>query len=200
MDCVNIAVTGETGAGKSSLVNAIRGLKDTDDGAAPTGVTQTTTKPTSYPHPTMPNVTIWDLPGTGGPGFKPKTYMKAVKFQTYDFFIIVSETRFMDNDIVLAKEIKKKKKKFYFVRTKIDRDVQEEAQKGVKEKETLQTIRKVCEKNIRELKSPPVFLITPREQRKFDFQNLAESLERNLPKHKRQALSELWYKNTRLSG
>ncbi|XP_076154836.1 T-cell-specific guanine nucleotide triphosphate-binding protein 2-like, partial [Alosa pseudoharengus] len=178
---LNIAVTGETGVGKSSLVNAIRGLKDTDDGTAPTGITQTTTKPTAYPHPTIPNVTIWDLPGTGGPGFKPKTYMKAVKFQTYDLFIIVSETRFRENDIVLAKEIREKKRNFYFVRTKIDRDVQEEMQKGVKEKETLQAIRKDCEKIVRELKSPPVFLITSRDQSRFDFQNLAETLETDLP-------------------
>ena len=40
---LNIAVTGETGAGKSSFVNAIRGLQDPDEGAAPTGVTETTT-------------------------------------------------------------------------------------------------------------------------------------------------------------
>ncbi|KAJ7376197.1 Interferon-inducible GTPase 5-like [Desmophyllum pertusum] len=35
---VNIGITGDTGAGKSSYINAIRGLKDDDEGAAEVGV------------------------------------------------------------------------------------------------------------------------------------------------------------------
>ncbi|XP_062382978.1 interferon-inducible GTPase 5-like [Sardina pilchardus] len=186
---LNIAITGESGVGKSSFVNAIRGVKDTDDGAAPTGVTQTTIKPTAYPHPTVPNVTLWDLPGTGEPGFKPKTYMKSVNFQNYDFFLIMEAGRFRENDIMLAKEIQKKKKKFYFVRTKIDLDVEEEVKKGVTEEQTLQTIQDNCGQNLKEIKSPPpVFLITSRDLSRFDFQKLIETLKKDLPKHKIQAL------------
>ncbi|KAG6922544.1 interferon-inducible GTPase 5-like [Chelydra serpentina] len=55
---LNIAVTGETGAGKSSFINAIRGLVTEDKGAAPTSVTEMTTEPTAYPHPTYPIVTL----------------------------------------------------------------------------------------------------------------------------------------------
>ncbi|XP_062383032.1 interferon-inducible GTPase 5-like [Sardina pilchardus] len=184
---LNIAISGESGAGKSSFVNAIRGLKDIDDGAACTGVVQTTRGYSPYPHPTMPNVTLWDLPGTGEPGFKANTYLKNVNFQKYDFFIIVSATRFRENDIMLAKEIQKKKKNFYFVRSKIDIDVQEEAQKGVTEGQTLQAIQRDCEKNLREIKSPHVFLISSRDLNRFDFQKLIETLETDLPENKRQA-------------
>ncbi|RXM91070.1 Interferon-inducible GTPase 5 [Acipenser ruthenus] len=53
---LNIAITGESGAGKSTFVNAFRGLKDEDEGAAPTGVVETTAKPTEYPHPKFPNI------------------------------------------------------------------------------------------------------------------------------------------------
>ncbi|EMP41827.1 Interferon-inducible GTPase 5 [Chelonia mydas] len=53
---LDIAVTGETGAGKSSFINALRGLTAEDDGAAPTGVTEMTTEPTVYPYPNHPNV------------------------------------------------------------------------------------------------------------------------------------------------
>lgn len=60
---LHIAVTGESGTGKSSFINAIRELDSDDEGAAKTGVTETTTDPTPYEHPTMPNVTLWDLPG-----------------------------------------------------------------------------------------------------------------------------------------
>ncbi|GCC34554.1 hypothetical protein chiPu_0013029 [Chiloscyllium punctatum] len=53
---LNIAVTGETGSGKSTFINVMRGLRDGDKGAAKTGTTETTMEPTSYSHPNLPNV------------------------------------------------------------------------------------------------------------------------------------------------
>ncbi|XP_031417123.1 interferon-inducible GTPase 5-like [Clupea harengus] len=185
---LNIAVTGETGAGKSSFVNAIRGLQDTAEGAAPTGVTETTMEPTMYPHPTLPNVNLWDLPGIGSPTFKAQTYMNDVKYQNYDFFIIVSASRFKDTDIMLAKEIKKNKKNFYFVRTKTDFDVSREEKRGVTERATLQNIWKNCVDNLRTLGPPPVFLITSDNLERFDFPKLVKILERDLLEEKRNAL------------
>src|SRR4029434_345721 len=138
---LNIAVTGNVGSGKSSFVTAIRVLQDTDEGAAPTGEVETSMEPTMYPHPTMPNVNLWDLPGIGSSMFKAQTYMKDVKYQNYDFFIIVSAGRFKDNDMMLANEIKNKTMNFYFVRTKTDVDVSQEERKGVREEQTLQKIR-----------------------------------------------------------
>ncbi|KAK3525821.1 hypothetical protein QTP70_010322 [Hemibagrus guttatus] len=123
---LHIAVTGESGTGKSSFINAIRDLDSDDEGAAKTGVTETTTDPTPYKHPTMPNVTLWDLPGIGSPKYTAKNYCKQVQFKVYDFFIIISSERFKENDIMLAKEIKKRKKLFYFVRSKIDNDIRAE--------------------------------------------------------------------------
>jgi hypothetical protein len=40
-------------------------LKDDDEGAAKTGVTETTTEAAKYPHPTNSKITFWDLPGIG---------------------------------------------------------------------------------------------------------------------------------------
>ncbi|XP_031417340.1 interferon-inducible GTPase 5-like [Clupea harengus] len=185
---LNIAVTGVTGAGKSSFVNAIRGLQEPEEGSAPTGVKVTTKKLEEYPHPTMPNVKIWDLPGVGGEQFKAKTYMKDVKFQTYDFFIIVSASRFTENDIMLANEIKKTEKNFYFVRSKTDNDVANEGRKRVSEEATLENIRNSCEDNLSTFGSPPVFLITSHNLERFDFQELVNTLEGDLPDHKRDAL------------
>ncbi|XP_030641236.1 interferon-inducible GTPase 5-like [Chanos chanos] len=190
---LDIAVTGESGAGKSSFVNAIRGLSDNDDGAAPTGVTETTMEPIMYPHPTMPNVRVWDLPGIGTQNFKAKQYIKDVKFNTYDFFIIISSERFKENDIMLAKEIKKNKKKFYFVRSKIDNDVRSEMKtKGVSEQEVLLKIREDCEKNLVDFQDCKVFLISSLEINKYDFQLLEETLEKDLPATKRYALIQAW--------
>ena len=43
-----LAVTGASGVGKSSLVNALRKVKDTDPDAAKTGVKETTMEPNMY--------------------------------------------------------------------------------------------------------------------------------------------------------
>ncbi|XP_073714224.1 interferon-gamma-inducible GTPase 10-like [Misgurnus anguillicaudatus] len=190
---LNIAVTGMTGSGKSSFVNAFRGLRDEDKDAAPTGVTETTMEPTMYEHPGMQNVKIWDLPGIGSPNFKANKYLKDVKFDTYDFFIILSSERFCENDIMLANEIKKKKKNFYFVRSKIDNDIyNEKRQKVFNEQKVLCLIREDCEKNLKRVGNPKVFLISSYDLEKYDFENLRITLKEDLPTHKRSALLQAW--------
>ncbi|RXN13664.1 interferon-inducible GTPase 5-like protein [Labeo rohita] len=190
---LNVAVTGNTGSGKSSFVNALRGLKDDDVGAAPTGVTETTMEPVMYEHPEMPNVKIWDLPGIGSPNFKAKKYLKDVKFDTYDFFIILTSVRFMENDIMLAKEIRKQKKGFYFVRSKIDNDISsEKKKKGFDEQKVLSIIREDCQKNLKELGDPKVFLISSHDLEEYDFESLQNILEDELPEHKKYALLQSW--------
>ncbi|XP_042338750.1 interferon-inducible GTPase 1-like, partial [Plectropomus leopardus] len=144
---LNIAVTGEAGTGKSSFVNAFRGMDDGDERAAPTGVTETTSEPTPYPHPNFPSVTLWDLPGVGTTKFPAKEYLKLVGFERFDFFIIISDTRFREHDVKLAQEIKKMKKEFYFVRSKIDIDIRNEERKQKSEfnkERTLEKIRENC--------------------------------------------------------
>ncbi|XP_058602787.1 interferon-inducible GTPase 5-like isoform X1 [Onychostoma macrolepis] len=190
---LNIAVTGRTGSGKSSFINALRGLNDEDDGAALTGVTETTMEPTMYEHPAVPNVKIWDLPGIGSPNFKANKYLKDVKFHTYDFFIILNSERFTENDVMLAKEIKKEKKIFYFVRSKIDNDISaEQRKKGFDEQKLLCKIREDCQKNLKELGDPKVFLISSFELEKYDFERLQNTLEEELPEHKKSALLQAW--------
>ncbi|XP_074837590.1 interferon-inducible GTPase 5-like [Carettochelys insculpta] len=123
---LNIAVTGETGAGKSSFINALRGLMAEDDGAAPTGVTETTMQPTVYPYPQHPNVKLWELPSIGGPNFQARTYLRQVNFKHYDFFVIVASERFKCSHANLAREFEGMGKRFYFVRSKVDEDLRNE--------------------------------------------------------------------------
>uniref|UniRef100_A0A671M1H6 IRG-type G domain-containing protein n=1 Tax=Sinocyclocheilus anshuiensis TaxID=1608454 RepID=A0A671M1H6_9TELE len=171
---LHIAVTGSAGAGKSSFINAIRGLQPDDVNAAPTGATETTMTSTMYTHPTMPNVKLWDLPGTGSPKFKAKKYLKEVKLDTFDFFIIISSERFKENDIMLAKAIKEKKKLFYFLH--------------FDEQKVLSQIREDCQRNLKDMDHPEMFLISSFELHKYDFQTLLDTLEKQLPAHKRDVL------------
>uniref|UniRef100_A0A3Q2WHP2 Interferon-inducible GTPase 5-like n=1 Tax=Haplochromis burtoni TaxID=8153 RepID=A0A3Q2WHP2_HAPBU len=190
---LNIAITGESGSGKSTFVNAFRELCDDEEGAAPTGVTETTSEVTPYPHPNYPNVTFWDLPGIGTTNFPAKKYLKLVGFQKFDFFIIISDTRFRENDVKLAKEIQKMKKKFYFVRTKIDNNIRDEKRKkDFNEEETLTKIREDCVQGLSGLgiKSPQVFLVSTFELHLYDFPLLQQTLERDLPSNKRDTLND----------
>lgn len=177
---LDIAVTGELGSGKSSLVNALRGTTDSEEGAAETGVTQTTMETMKYPHPRFPKITIWDLPGIGAPTFEPEDYLKKVNFSRYDFFIIVAAERFTANHAKLAHEIKEMKKKFYFVRSKVDLSMNSERWKpNFSEEQTLEKIRRYCCDNLAEIleTAPRVFLISAWNLDKYDFSLLREALE-----------------------
>ncbi|XP_072282544.1 interferon-inducible GTPase 5-like isoform X2 [Pyxicephalus adspersus] len=187
---LNIAVTGMTGSGKSTFVNVIRGLDDDDgEGAAKTGVTETTMEAKAYQHPEYKNVIIWDLPGIGSPNFNPSNYLTDVKFDQYDFFIIMSSERFRHNDILLAKEIKSMGKKFYFVRNKIDSDLHacQQRKKSYNEENILKEIRDNCIENLHNggIQDSKVFLLSCLDLKKYDFNQMQETLEQELPSQKR---------------
>ncbi|XDV11574.1 hypothetical protein PO909_000475, partial [Leuciscus waleckii] len=188
---LNIGITGESGSGKSSFVNALRGLGDEDEGSAKTGVVETTVKPEVYLHPELNNVKVWDLPGIGTPNFKAKKYLELVKIQLYDVFIIIASDRFKECHAQLATEIIGMGKKFYFVRSKIELSITAEKRKAnFNEKNTLRSIRKDCENGLRKInvKDPIVFLISSWELEKYDFNLLQEKIEKDLPQHKRDVL------------
>ncbi|KAJ8247249.1 hypothetical protein COCON_G00234260 [Conger conger] len=188
---LNIAITGECGSGKSTFVNAFRGLGDEDECAAETGVVETTMEPAVYPHPKYPKVKVWDLPGIGTPNFKADEYLEKVEFKRYDFFIIIISERFKVNNVLLATEIQRMKKRFYFVRSKIDNSIHaEKRKKDFDEDKTLSIIREDCMKGLLEngVASPTVFLISSLDLQLYDFPKLEETMEKELPKHKQRVL------------
>uniref|UniRef100_A0A3Q4GKY2 Interferon-inducible GTPase 5-like n=1 Tax=Neolamprologus brichardi TaxID=32507 RepID=A0A3Q4GKY2_NEOBR len=134
---------------------------------------------------------LWDLPGIGTTKFPAKKYLKHVKFEKFDFFIIISDTRFRENDVKLAKEIQRMKKKFYFVHSKIDNDIQAERRK----RDHFIDLYNVnmcffCDTGLRGLgiESPQVFLVSSFELHLYDFPLLHQTLERELPSNKRDTL------------
>ncbi|XP_029973304.1 interferon-inducible GTPase 5-like [Salarias fasciatus] len=187
---LNIAITGESGSGKSTFINAFRDVNDSDEDAAPTGVVETTTEVKAYPHPNLPNVTLWDLPGVGTPNFPADEYLEKVGFERFDFFIIISAARFKENDVKLALEIKRMGKKFYFLRSKVDFDLANERRKKKFDRQkTLKAIKENCIKVLRDqgIEDPQVFLVSSVKLHLFDFLLLQQTLERELPAHKRNA-------------
>ncbi|XP_056453016.1 interferon-inducible GTPase 5-like isoform X4 [Gadus chalcogrammus] len=135
---LNIAVTGQSGVGKSTFINAFRGIDDTDERAAPT------------------------------------------------------DTRFNENDAKLAKEITKMGKKLYFVHSKIDSSLNAASrrQKEYDEEKKLQEIREYCIQGLKGqgVASPQVFLVSSFDLHLYEFRALQDTMERELPSHKRDVL------------
>ncbi|XP_013930990.1 PREDICTED: interferon-inducible GTPase 5-like [Thamnophis sirtalis] len=185
---LNIAVTGEAGVGKSSFVNAIRSVMDDDEEAAEVGIREQTTQPKAYPHPSIPNIQIWDLPGIGTPRFKAAEYVQKVQFERYGAFIMVTSHHFTANDDFLIKEIQRTRKKFYCVYTKIDAKTHSEKMKmNFNMEKTLAIIRKRCEDHLRRASGlyTRVFLISSWKTDKYDFPLLRETMAAELPYYKK---------------
>ncbi|GCB68523.1 hypothetical protein scyTo_0015227 [Scyliorhinus torazame] len=186
---LNIAVTGETGTGKSTFINAMREIRHGDEGAAETGTIETTMEPIGYQHPVLPNVSFWDLPGIGTTKFPADKYLKKMEFKRYDFFIIILACRFTENDVKLVKEIKRLGKNFYCIRCNIDNDLNSmrNVTRKFTEEEELAKIRNDCvsKLNMAGIPTPNVFLISNFHLNLYDFNLLNESLEDDLPNVKK---------------
>ncbi|XP_032703929.1 immunity-related GTPase family M protein-like isoform X1 [Lontra canadensis] len=176
---VNIAVTGDSGNGMSSFINALRGIGQEEEDSAPTGVVRTTQIPTRYFSSHFPNVVLWDLPGIGAGTQSLGNYLQEMQFSLYDIVIIIASEQFSMNLVKLAKIIQGLGKKFYIIWTKLDRDIststhlKEQLMKNIQEniQENLQK-EGVCEPNI--------FLVSSFDPLLHDFPKLRSTLHRDI--------------------
>ena len=101
---LHFAVCGSSGSGKSSLVNAFRGLKNCDPGAAPTGVIETTTSVTRYPdpHDELPRsrLTWFDVPGAGTLNVPGWQYFNEQGLFIFDIIILVYDAVSISKSII----------------------------------------------------------------------------------------------------
>ena len=192
---LNIGIIGASGAGKSSFINAMRGLVNQDPGAAKVGNTQTTMELIAYSHPSNKLMKLWDLPGVNTKEFPQKSYLEKIGFTTFDFFLIVMNTRFTETDLWLAREIKENGKEFFFVRTKIHFDIENHKFNNRRlyigkldgAKDELLKIRNDIKKNLGDLyQENKVFLIDNHWIIKYDFPSLQKRLIEDFPALKRQ--------------
>ena len=93
---LHFAVCGSSGSGKSSLVNAFRGLKNIDPEAAPAGVVETTMVITRYPDPRkeLPyERLVWfDCPGAGTLDIPGWQYFNQQGLFIFDIIVLVYDS------------------------------------------------------------------------------------------------------------
>ncbi|XP_060583851.1 interferon-inducible GTPase 1-like isoform X1 [Ruditapes philippinarum] len=178
---LNIAVTGRSGVGKSSFINAIRGdIDESQPGYATVGNNECTKQRKAYPHPNNKLLIFWDLPGVGTDTFPRNTYLKhpEIRFQMYDMFIIMACDRFTQDESWLAEEIKKTGRPYLFVRSKVDAQIDSDAirkRKAMKPHNPLTVIdeiREDCKQNLGQEKN--IYLINNNDifSTNLDFEKL----------------------------
>lgn len=117
----HFAVAGVSGSGKSSLINAFRGLRNKDVGAAPTGIVETTSAVDRYPDPNPRNPFVWyDIPGAGTLQQSDWLYFNSQGLFVFDCIIVLFDARFTTTDIAILKNCQRFQIPTYIVRSKAD--------------------------------------------------------------------------------
>ncbi|KAG1766383.1 interferon-inducible GTPase-domain-containing protein, partial [Suillus placidus] len=125
-DLFHFAVAGVAGGGKSSLINAFRGLhnKSIDNGAAATGITETTMELTRYPNANAEYPYVWyDVPGAGTLKTPDWQYFNAHGLYVFDCIIVLFDNRFTITDIAILTNCRRFKIPTYIVRSKADQHI-----------------------------------------------------------------------------
>mmetsp|Transcript_68210 Transcript_68210/g.142545 ORF Transcript_68210/g.142545 Transcript_68210/m.142545 type:complete len:459 (-) Transcript_68210:55-1431(-) len=171
---INIGVVGNSGVGKSLLINKIRRVRPQAHGWAPVGVKETTREPTMYQFLSQPNVRLWDLPGAGTEAIPSSTYIQDMGLRYFDKVLILTAHRFTSMEVELRKELEQHKVPYFLVRTKIDIDIWNNQQdNNCKAATTMKQIRRDLNVNHGVEK---VFLISARDPDGYDMPALVQEL------------------------
>ncbi|XP_038181930.2 immunity-related GTPase family M protein 1-like [Arvicola amphibius] len=183
---VKIAVTGDSGNGMSSFINALREIGHEEEDSALTGV-RTTQKPALYSSSKFPNVELWDLPGTGVTSQSMENYLKEMNFRKCDLIFLIASEQFSLNHVKLAKALQSMRRRFYVVWTKLDRDLSTSA---LPEPQLRENILKNIRENLQEegLVDPTIYLVSNFSPSFHDFPKLRHKLTKDLPEIKYYSL------------
>ena len=171
-------------------------MEDFHLNAAKVNVTEGTDEPICYDHPSNSNIKFWDLPGITHPSYDGdlEKYCKNVPLDKYHTYLIFSKDRFTVNDLRLAERIRSIGKRFFFIRARIDQDV-DSTRRSRKhlfdENATLDTIRRNLSQNLIERglldDEQHIFLISNHYPAKYQFGELTRAIVSILPQRQRES-------------
>ncbi|KAF8243398.1 P-loop containing nucleoside triphosphate hydrolase protein [Wilcoxina mikolae CBS 423.85] len=127
-ELLHFAVSGPSGSGKSSLINAFRGLRAKDRGAAKVGVVETTSIMARYPdprtEPPFPRFVWYDVPGAGTANIPAWQYFNKQGLFIFDFIILVYDARFTKIDADILENCRRFQIPAFIVRSKANMHIQ----------------------------------------------------------------------------
>jgi len=165
----NIALVGESGVGKSALLNAFRGLWPDDPGAAAVGVNETTAIVRGFIDPRRPQVQWFDVPGANTPNISGWLYFMNQNLYIFEVLVILFSDRFTQTVGTLLSNAHRCGIRTFLVRTKADQLVQnlkKERRSRLTDAQARQIIvdntRDMVNKNLTRLNLPlqPVFVVS----------------------------------------
>ncbi len=168
---VFVALFGQPGAGKSSLINAILGEKKAEVGVG----NDITTERQDY---VWNGLTLCDLPGYGTTKFPAETYFERFDVLSLDVFLCVSSGKLYDNDLKFFTNLVAAGKPCIFVRNKIDSEFEE----GKSDEQIRNDIRA----NFRNLASSTATVVFTSCKTKEGLSELEEAISALLPTLKRE--------------
>jgi len=122
----NICITGRSGAGKSTMINSLRGLRPRDPGSAQTSAAvECTTEFSKYSWSTsIPvSLTLWDMSGGSTDDQPDSSYCYDHCLDLFDCIVLCLTSRFTHLDTLILTYAVKKKLPLVVVYNKIDLDV-----------------------------------------------------------------------------
>ncbi|MDB6175563.1 MAG: hypothetical protein JWL59_4874 [Chthoniobacteraceae bacterium] len=177
---VKCGITGPSGSGKSSLINAIFGQK-----IAAVGVVETTSREQEFSHPGKGLILV-DLPGIGTPNWPKETYIERLKLLTYDSFLLVTAERFTENDVYLYRELTSHGIPCFVLRNKFDRAVEDGLHdNGLSEHEVRRQIESDIRANLLPASPSRVYLTSGRHPAKYDLGCMLDDISEALSGIKR---------------
>lgn len=178
---VKCGITGPSGSGKSSLINAIFGEK-----IAAVGVVETTSREHEFTHEGKGLILV-DLPGIGTPNWPKDTYIERLKLLTYDSFLLVTTERFTENDVFLYRELTSRGKPCFVLRNKFDRAVEDALHdNGFSEEEVRRQIESDIRSNLLPASPARIYLTSGRHPAKYDLCHLLDDISEALSGIKKQ--------------
>eukprot|EP01055_Gregarina_sp_Pseudo9_P000884 Gregarina_sp_Pseudo_9__883@NODE_1563_length_1492_cov_30_838954_g1450_i0_p1_GENE_NODE_1563_length_1492_cov_30_838954_g1450_i0NODE_1563_length_1492_cov_30_838954_g1450_i0_p1_ORF_typecomplete_len393_score53_54IIGP/PF05049_13/2_4e49MMR_HSR1/PF01926_23/1_3e08RsgA_GTPase/PF03193_16/0_00026RsgA_GTPase/PF03193_16/6_4e02DUF87/PF01935_17/0_00011Dynamin_N/PF00350_23/3_2e03Dynamin_N/PF00350_23/0_012Dynamin_N/PF00350_23/89FeoB_N/PF02421_18/0_00046AIG1/PF04548_16/0_00072Golgin_A5/PF09787_9/0_0009DUF2730/PF108 len=120
----HIAVAGCSGTGKSSLINALRMLRNVDPAAAPVGFVETTAEIARYvSEDPKDKLVLYDIPGAGTLKVPRWEYFKSHLLYVFDAIILCSANRLYDTDFAILQHAANLKIRCFVIRSKCDQDL-----------------------------------------------------------------------------
>lgn len=167
---MNVGVVGNSGVGKSLLINRLRGIRPGAEGWAPVGVSETTMAVSMYAFPNERRVRLWDFPGVGTARFPRETYIARFGLRYLDAVIIVTAGRFTETEIELRTELERHKVPYAMTRTKADIDIWNNREDNGKDEAS--TLCEIAADVGRQCGGVRPYIVSLRDPKAYDFPQL----------------------------